>query len=69
MHLQYRSHPPGEAHIRLTKYLSKPINPGHAYLPLLVCCFVTGLVDAAAYMTWKSFMGMQTGTQEQSNSG
>ena len=43
------------------RYLTKNIRVDYAYLPLLVCCFLTGLIDAASYNAWTVFMGMQTG--------
>ena len=43
------------------QYLAKDIRLDYAYLPLLVCCFLTGLIDAASYNAWNVFMGMQTG--------
>ncbi|KAL8798683.1 MAG: hypothetical protein Q9182_006469 [Xanthomendoza sp. 2 TL-2023] len=47
---------------RLRRYLTAPIDTHHADLPLLACCFVTGIIDAGAYNAWGTFMGMQTGT-------
>ncbi|KAL9008543.1 MAG: hypothetical protein Q9173_006341 [Seirophora scorigena] len=46
---------------QLRKYLLAPVNLRHADLPLLACCFVTGITDAGAYNAWGTFMGMQTG--------
>ncbi|KAL8707506.1 MAG: hypothetical protein Q9220_007496 [cf. Caloplaca sp. 1 TL-2023] len=46
---------------RLRPYLAAPIDTHHADLPLLACCFVTGIIDAGAYNAWGTFMGMQTG--------
>ncbi|KAL8765675.1 MAG: hypothetical protein Q9209_007313 [Squamulea sp. 1 TL-2023] len=46
---------------QLRQYLAAPINTHHADLPLLACCFVTGIIDAGAYNAWGTFMGMQTG--------
>ena len=43
------------------RYLARKIRLDYAYLPLLVCCFLTGLIDAASYNAWSVFMGMQTG--------
>lgn len=43
------------------RYLAENIRLDYAYLPLLVCCFLTGLIDAASYNAWTVFMGMQTG--------
>lgn len=52
---------PDKSHKQLRQYLVAPINPHHADLPLLACCFVTGIIDAGAYNAWGTFMGMQTG--------
>lgn len=38
-----------------------PIEKDRGDLPLLVCCYVTGLVDAAVFSNWGVFVGMQTG--------
>ncbi|KAL8950572.1 MAG: hypothetical protein Q9222_003406 [Ikaeria aurantiellina] len=46
---------------QLHSYLVAPIDTHHADLPLLACCFVTGIIDAGAYNAWGTFMGMQTG--------
>ncbi|KAI4101043.1 MAG: hypothetical protein LQ339_005271 [Xanthoria mediterranea] len=43
------------------RYLAANISTRHADLPLLACCFVTGIIDAGAYNAWGTFMGMQTG--------
>lgn len=46
---------------RLRHYFAQKIRVENAYLPLLVCCFITGLIDAGSYNAWQVFMGMQTG--------
>ena len=46
---------------RVNRYFMQDISVQNAYLPLLVCCFVTGLIDAGCYSFWSVFMGMQTG--------
>ncbi|KAL8913364.1 MAG: hypothetical protein Q9171_001841 [Xanthocarpia ochracea] len=46
---------------RFHPYLTATIDTHHADLPLLACCFVTGIIDAGAYNAWGTFMGMQTG--------
>ncbi|EME47384.1 hypothetical protein DOTSEDRAFT_123052 [Dothistroma septosporum NZE10] len=38
-----------------------PVTKQHGDLPLLACCFVTGLIDAASFSNWGVFVGMQTG--------
>lgn len=52
---------PNKSDKQLRKYLLAPINLHRADLPLLACCFVTGIIDAGAYNAWGTFMGMQTG--------
>jgi len=46
---------------RIHHYFTQNIRVQNAYLPLLACCFITGLVDAGSYNAWRVFMGMQTG--------
>jgi len=46
---------------QLRKLMSSSISLKHADLPLLVSCYVTGLIDAGAFNAWGIFMGMQTG--------
>ncbi|KAL6714342.1 hypothetical protein ACLMJK_007765 [Lecanora helva] len=43
------------------RFLMEEVNVKNAYVPLLVCCFTTGLIDAGCYNAWSVFMGMQTG--------
>lgn len=47
---------------RARAYLAEKIRVNNAYIPLLICCFLTGLIDAGSYNAWSVFMGMQTGT-------
>ncbi|KAG6993955.1 hypothetical protein G7Y79_00049g085150 [Physcia stellaris] len=47
---------------RARAYLTEKVRVKNAYIPLLICCFLTGLIDAASYSAWSVFMGMQTGT-------
>lgn len=47
---------------RARAYLTEKIRVNNAYIPLLICCFLTGLIDAGSYNAWSVFMGMQTGT-------
>lgn len=35
---------------------------------LLVCCFVTGLLDAAVFNEWSCFVSMQTGELQETSS-
>ena len=47
---------------RARRYLTENVRVKSASVPLLVCCFITGLIDAGSYNAWSVFMGMQTGT-------
>lgn len=38
-----------------------PVKKDHGDLPLLACCLVTGMVDAAIFRNYNVFVGMQTG--------
>ncbi|KAK3680105.1 hypothetical protein LTR78_000482 [Recurvomyces mirabilis] len=38
-----------------------PVTKDYGDLPLLACCLVTGMVDAASFRNWGMFIGMQTG--------
>ncbi|TKA67560.1 hypothetical protein B0A55_09176 [Friedmanniomyces simplex] len=38
-----------------------PVTKDHGDWPLLACCLVTGMVDAASFKNWGMFVGMQTG--------
>lgn len=51
----------GGSRDRARRYFFQPIRLQNAYLPLLVCCFITGLIDAGSYNAWRVFMSMQTG--------
>ncbi|OAP57802.1 hypothetical protein AYL99_08540 [Fonsecaea erecta] len=46
---------------RLRLWLTSDIDTRWADTILLACFFVTGMVDAVAFNTWNSFVGMQTG--------
>ncbi|KAL8768526.1 MAG: hypothetical protein Q9203_005718 [Teloschistes exilis] len=46
---------------QLRSFLTENVDIHYAPLPLLVCCFLTGLIDAGSYNAWSVFMGMQTG--------
>ncbi|KAL8787700.1 MAG: hypothetical protein Q9195_007656 [Heterodermia aff. obscurata] len=54
---QKKTRPSGRAR----QYLTQNIRVDNAYIPLLACCFLTGLIDAGSYSAWSVFMGMQTG--------
>jgi hypothetical protein len=59
----------GENGLRLRKrrtlgfsiLLDKNVNRDHGDIILLVCYFITGLLDSASISKWKSFVSMQTG--------
>lgn len=40
---------------------SEDLDPRYVYLPLLLCCFVTGLTDGTLYNAYGTFVSMQTG--------
>ncbi|GAW12158.1 hypothetical protein ANO14919_015160 [Xylariales sp. No.14919] len=44
----------------LSKF-SDDLDPRFVYLPLLVCCFATGLTDGTLYNAYGTFVSMQTG--------
>ena len=46
---------------RARRYFLQKVQVQNAYVPLLLCCFITGLIDAGSYNAWTVFMGMQTG--------
>ncbi|OAA72012.1 DUF1275 domain protein [Akanthomyces lecanii RCEF 1005] len=39
----------------------KEVDTKHAYIPMLVCCFVSGLTDGTIYNAYGTFVSMQTG--------
>ncbi|KAI8629039.1 DUF1275 domain protein [Xylariaceae sp. FL1651] len=43
------------------KRFSEELDPRLVYLPLLVCCFATGLTDGTLYNAYGTFVSMQTG--------
>ncbi|KAI1409565.1 hypothetical protein F5Y13DRAFT_170152 [Hypoxylon sp. FL1857] len=43
------------------RHLSQEINPGLGSIPLLACCFATGLTDGTLYNAYGTFVSMQTG--------
>jgi len=53
--------PSGTLSTRLRIHLRQPIVLQYAWVPLLLCCFISGLVDAAAFNAWVTFVSMQTG--------
>ncbi|KAK2754879.1 hypothetical protein FQN54_006772 [Arachnomyces sp. PD_36] len=53
------SHPDPEVADR--RSLRAEIDLNHVDLLFLVCCFISGLCDSAAYNSWNCFVSMQTG--------
>ncbi|KAL4943604.1 hypothetical protein BDV06DRAFT_189497 [Aspergillus oleicola] len=45
----------------VTSRWTQSISPQYTDLVCLVCCFITGLCDSAAYNAWSCFLAMQTG--------
>lgn len=43
------------------RYLQSEIAIQHADIPIVACCFVSGLCDSSAYNAWSCFVSMQTG--------
>lgn len=46
---------------RVIEYMKEEISESWTDAILLVCCFVTGLLDAAVFNEWSCFVSMQTG--------
>ncbi|KAJ5700870.1 hypothetical protein N7493_011916 [Penicillium malachiteum] len=46
---------------RTAKYLLMELDPKHADIILIICGFVSGLVDGLSFNAWGSFSSMQTG--------
>jgi hypothetical protein len=49
---------------RIHDRLNVDINPKWADIILIVCFFISGLIDSAAFNTYSCFTSMQTGTYE-----
>lgn len=45
----------------LARYLASDVNTKRADIVLIVCGFVSGLVDGVSFTAWGSFASMQTG--------
>lgn len=45
----------------LGKHFSEEVDTAAGYIPLLICCFVTGLTDGTLYNAYGTFVSMQTG--------
>ncbi|KAF2462201.1 hypothetical protein BDY21DRAFT_330744 [Lineolata rhizophorae] len=41
--------------------LGETVDPRRGDVALLICCFITGMVDAVTFNNWEVFAGMQTG--------
>ncbi|KAK8108255.1 uncharacterized protein PG998_010268 [Apiospora kogelbergensis] len=48
---------------RLLGRFREEVSTRFGYLPLLICCFITGLADGALYNEYGTFVSMQTGKQ------
>ncbi|EEP81386.1 predicted protein [Uncinocarpus reesii 1704] len=46
---------------RVKGYLQEQIDTGNSDLILIVCSFISGVIDSAAFNAWGSFASMQTG--------
>ncbi|KAF1979382.1 hypothetical protein BU23DRAFT_642970 [Bimuria novae-zelandiae CBS 107.79] len=46
---------------RLSKHFSTKVETSAGYIPLLVCCFATGVTDGTVYNAYGTFVSMQTG--------
>lgn len=45
----------------LSRYFLSEIESRWSDVPLMICCFIGGLVDGLSYNYWGSFVNMQTG--------
>lgn len=45
----------------LAIHFATEIHSDRADVPMIACCFVSGLIDSAAYNAWTCFVSMQTG--------
>lgn len=50
-----------EVRSKFISRFSEDLDPRYVYLPLLLCCFVTGLTDGTLYNAYGTFVSMQTG--------
>ncbi|KAH8811613.1 hypothetical protein F5884DRAFT_854954 [Xylogone sp. PMI_703] len=46
---------------RLSTHLKTNITLHHADIPIIICCFISGLCDSSAFNAWNTFVSMQTG--------
>ena len=46
---------------RLSKHLSDPLQTTYGDIPLLICCFISGLVDSTVFNAFGTLVSMQTG--------
>lgn len=51
---------------RLLSHLNTNISIVHADIPVIFCCFVSGLCDSSAFNAWNTFVSMQTGKRDSS---
>ncbi|KAI0834425.1 hypothetical protein F5Y06DRAFT_153972 [Hypoxylon sp. FL0890] len=51
----------GTSNRGILRHLSHEVNSGLGSLPLLACCFATGLTDGTLYNAYGTFVSMQTG--------
>lgn len=41
--------------------MKKDITKDHTDIPIIACCFASGLCDSSAFNAWNTFVSMQTG--------
>jgi hypothetical protein len=58
--LEALGHRPARS-IRGPGYLQENIDTFLTSIPILVCCFTSGLIDAGVFNAWSVFASMQTG--------
>lgn len=61
--------PPSKKSSLLIDHLTQPLSPTHLDLLLLVCYFLTGILDSSAILTLGAFVSMQTGNTVYFGSG
>lgn len=44
--------------------LKRDITKDHTDIPIIACCFASGLCDSSAFNAWNTFVSMQTGTAQ-----
>lgn len=63
------THPPSKKSSLLLHHLTQPLSPSHLSHLLLVCYFLTGILDSSAILTLGAFVSMQTGNTVYFGSG